>query len=119
MFFYTSCVCCCHYGIQNKPVSSFTIPDAEALRLTGLVYSGGSIILDEVNCTGEESQLFECGHNGIRNHDCSHYQDAGVRCTGEISILAKALPPGLLYKCGGSLQFVYIHIYLIWREGKD
>ena len=61
------------------------LPDAEALKLTGLVYNevSGSIFLDEVNCTGEESQLLECGHNGIGVRDCSHYQDAGARCTGE------------------------------------
>ena len=76
----------------------------------------GNIFLNEVNCTGEESELLECGHNGTPNHDCSHYQDAGVRCTGEISMLTNTQPPGLLYKCGGSLQFLYIHM---WREGKD
>ena len=75
--------CCCHYGIQNKFISS--IPDAEAMKLTGLRFNevNGSIYLDEVNCTGEENQLLECRHNGIGDHDCSHYQDAGVRCTGE------------------------------------
>ena len=58
---------------------------AEALEPTDLVYNeiSGSILLDGVNCTGEESQLLECVHNGIGVHDCSHYQDAGVRCTGE------------------------------------
>ena len=58
--------------------------DAEALEPTDFVYNkvSGNILLDEVNCTGEESQLLECGHNGIGDHDCSHYQDAGVRCTG-------------------------------------
>ena len=42
----------------------------------------GPILLDEVTCSGEESQLFECGSNGIGEHDCSHTEDAGVRCTG-------------------------------------
>ena len=77
--------CCCHYGIHNN----FYIPDAEALKLTGLAYNevSGDIYLDEVNCTGEESQLLECGHNGIGDHDCSHYQDAGARCIGKPSML--------------------------------
>ena len=63
--------------------------DAKALKPTDLAYIevSGSILLDEVNCTGEESQLLECGHNGIGVHDCSHYQDAGVRCTGEKSMV--------------------------------
>ena len=63
----------------------FYTPDAEAIKLTGLVHNevSGDIYLDEVNCTGEENQLLECGHYGIGVHDCSHYQDAGVRCTGK------------------------------------
>ena len=44
----------------------------------------GPILLDELQCTGTESSLFDCGHNGIGNHDCSHYDDASVRCQGNI-----------------------------------
>ena len=60
---------------------------AVALQPTDLVYSevSGSILLDEVNCTGEEHGLLECAHDGIGVHDCSHYQDAGVRCESETS----------------------------------
>ena len=66
---------------------SVPLPDAVALQPTDLVYSevSGSILLDEVNCTGEEHGLLECAHDGIGVHDCSHYQDAGVRCESETS----------------------------------
>ena len=45
-------------------------------------FDGGidSILLDEVQCTGIESSLSQCPHAGIGNHDCSHFEDAGVRC---------------------------------------
>ena len=56
----------------------------------------GGILLDEVNCTGEENQLLECGHNGIGVHDCSHYQDAGVRCTGNADSVVNTPLSGLL-----------------------
>ena len=31
-------------------------------------------------CTGRESKLVYCRHRGISIHDCSHAEDAGVRC---------------------------------------
>ena len=42
----------------------------------------GSILLDELQCSGSEPSLLECGHNIIGEHDCSHAEDAGVRCGG-------------------------------------
>ena len=37
--------------------------------------------LDEVNCSGYEMMLSECGHNGIGNHNCFlRTEEAGVIC---------------------------------------
>eukprot|EP00057_Strongylocentrotus_purpuratus_P029544 XP_011684018.1 PREDICTED: deleted in malignant brain tumors 1 protein-like [Strongylocentrotus purpuratus] len=41
----------------------------------------GNITLDNVNCTGEESRILSCSNNGLGVHDCSHADDAGVRCS--------------------------------------
>ena len=43
----------------------------------------GTIWLDEVGCTGMETVISECDHSGWATHDCSHLEDAGVRCSGE------------------------------------
>ena len=42
----------------------------------------GPIWLDELACSGMEIQLLECNFSTIGVQDCSHTQDAGVRCEG-------------------------------------
>ena len=44
----------------------------------------GSIWLDSVTCTGNESTLASCGHLGVGvTRSCHHFEDAGVICSGE------------------------------------
>ena len=40
----------------------------------------GFILLDSVNCTGNETNLMQCPHNGLGDHDCEPSEDAGVYC---------------------------------------
>ena len=46
----------------------------------------GSIVLDDLQCNGTESSLFDCTHRGVNIHDCIHGEDAGVRCTGQCEL---------------------------------
>ncbi|KAM6073690.1 HHIP-like protein 1 isoform 1-T1 [Chlamydotis macqueenii] len=41
------------------------------------------ILLDDVQCLGEEKTLLECAHADIGTHNCSHEEDAGVVCSRE------------------------------------
>ena len=44
----------------------------------------GSIWLNSVTCTGNESILASCGHLGVGiTSSCTHNEDAGVRCSGD------------------------------------
>ena len=40
----------------------------------------GSIILDDVGCSGSEGSLYSCSHNGLYVHNCGHYEDASAVC---------------------------------------
>ncbi|NXN25524.1 HIPL1 protein, partial [Nycticryphes semicollaris] len=41
------------------------------------------ILLDDVQCSGQEKTLLECHHADIGTHNCSHEEDAGVVCSRE------------------------------------
>ena len=46
----------------------------------------GFIILDNVNCNGNEVNLTQCRHNGFGDHDCVRREDAGVFCSASKSV---------------------------------
>ena len=43
----------------------------------------GPIWYDDVQCSGHEANLAQCGHRGLGIHDCHHSKDAGVICARE------------------------------------
>ena len=45
----------------------------------------GPIYLDNVFCMGNEARLTDCQHQGIEFHNCFHFEDAGVVCSGDYS----------------------------------
>ena len=42
--------------------------------------AGLHILLDEVQCAGNETNLAQCAHGGVGRHNCLHTEDAGVMC---------------------------------------
>lgn len=79
-----------------------------SLLVGGIAYSGphfgqgsGPIHLDNMHCTGFESSLIDCQHNGLGIITyCNHAKDAGVRCSSET---AKNCIHGDVRLVGGSI----------------
>ena len=48
----------------------------------------GTIFLDQVVCSGNESRLFDCRHRGVGVHStsCTPGGDAGVVCPGKLNM---------------------------------
>ena len=38
------------------------------------------ILLDDVKCSGSESNIFSCSHRPVGEHDCGHSEDVGILC---------------------------------------
>ncbi|XP_073541369.1 scavenger receptor cysteine-rich domain-containing protein DMBT1-like isoform X2 [Phyllobates terribilis] len=51
----------------------------------------GPIMLDDMQCVGNEATLSHCSHLGIKKHNCAHSEDAGVICSG--SPISTTTPP--------------------------
>nr|XP_006812538.1 PREDICTED: deleted in malignant brain tumors 1 protein-like [Saccoglossus kowalevskii] len=58
----------------------------DALTMSSGAFSEGSnrmpVHLDNVNCDGTEAKLEFCSHDHWGQHNCGHFEDAGVRCSG-------------------------------------
>ncbi|NWH57379.1 DMBT1 protein, partial [Geococcyx californianus] len=76
-------VCDDGWVLANAEVVCRSLGCGEPLLAASEAWFGpgtGSILLDEVQCRGDEDTLWECSHSGIAVHDCRHKEDAGVVC---------------------------------------
>lgn len=67
--------------VFNPMVLIFFSSGGRAMKEAYYGAGTGTIWLDEMGCSGNELSLFDCRHNTIGSHDCSHSEDAGVVCT--------------------------------------
>ena len=57
----------------------FHTPDAMAFPNARFGPGSGTILLDNVACTGSEERLLNCPYDS-HTADCFHSEDAGIRC---------------------------------------
>ena len=73
----SNCYFSCIYNFLTNPPVSIPIRSHPVLSNTLLFYH-----LDNVDCSGNESILSNCSHNGVGFHNCYvRREEAGVVCT--------------------------------------
>ena len=60
-----------------KLISSGSLPVSGRDSVYG--QGNGTILLDDLECLGNETNLFKCGRKS-GSHDCTHQEDAAVVC---------------------------------------
>ncbi|XP_036093051.1 scavenger receptor cysteine-rich type 1 protein M130 isoform X2 [Rousettus aegyptiacus] len=79
-----------------------------AVNATGSAYFGegtGHIWLDEINCNGKESHVWQCPSHGWGRHNCRHKEDAGVICSEFMSL--RLMSETNRETCAGRLEVFY------------
>ena len=66
--------------------STSTCTDAVAFSSSHFGAGTGAVYLDNVECTGSETNLTDCSQSSTDNCTCGHSEDAGVRCQGCVDL---------------------------------
>ncbi|XP_058857621.1 scavenger receptor cysteine-rich domain-containing group B protein-like [Acipenser ruthenus] len=99
-------VCDDDWGMRDASVVCRQIDCGPALDFTTNAYFGygtGLILLDNVNCDGNEAYLSSCYSLGWGIHNCGHHEDSGVVCAGSGTSTAASNIPSTM---GGAKVFL-------------
>ncbi|XP_072279936.1 scavenger receptor cysteine-rich domain-containing protein DMBT1-like isoform X2 [Pyxicephalus adspersus] len=121
-------VCDDLWDIRDAEVVCRQLGCGAAVSAHGMARFGegsGNIVLDDVNCAGNEFQLSQCQHRTWGEHNCQHGEDSGVICSAASVTSTKApgsttapkqntseIPPSLRlvngsHNCEGRLEIFY------------
>lgn len=77
-------VCDDFWDIRDARVACRQLGFIDAVRPADFGSGTGPIYLDDLACTGSETRLEDCTHNGVGIHNCYHFEDAGVVCNSKM-----------------------------------
>ncbi|XP_052224226.1 neurotrypsin-like [Dreissena polymorpha] len=82
--------------------------EGKVLSKASFGQGNSSILLDDVECDGNETSVMSCRHSGVGIHNCNHTKDAGVICSPkntfsleELTCRERQCLPYTSYVCGG------------------
>ncbi|XP_062492004.1 deleted in malignant brain tumors 1 protein-like [Pezoporus occidentalis] len=102
-------ICDDNWDLQDAAVVCRALGCGAAALAPGSARFGwgtGPIWLDNVNCTGQEIDFFQCPAKMWGIHNCHHGEDAGVVCAGNSSSAALRLMDGP-HGCAGRVEVLH------------
>ena len=76
-------VCDDYFDINNAKVACRQLGYRRAMKVYQRAHYGRGtlpILMDNVQCTGDEAQLSHCRSNPTGEHNCNHFEDVSIRC---------------------------------------
>ena len=91
-------VCDDSFNLEAARVVCFMLGHGYVGHVIGNHYGAGRgiIWLDEVQCSGTETNIGDCRHYGWGRHDCSHIEDVSISCVKEVRLVGASGSAGRL-----------------------